>query len=405
MAVNKNFVVKNGVEVSDDLLFADSSLNKVGIGTTTPSAKLEVVGGIVGAGLTLSGSTSGTDANYSGIVTSSTGFDVGTGGTTITVDVTNNSTGFNTTSPDTNYVLDVQPGAGQSAATFGGGVNVTGDLNVTGDIAGNISIVLNNEVISGVVTANDAEIFTQFNIINNSTSAYQYQATGIGFTQNTDNPVLYLVRGKKYHFNLNASGHPFYIKEPAAGAGAVGTTLQYQNGVQGQGTQVGILTFKVPFNAPSLVYYQCSNHAGMGNTMYLLDGTGTGGGTGVSSVTVLKGGTTVGVVSTINFTGAGASVSASGDRIDINVGGGGGGGGGGISSAISYDDGSTSPFSYIEKTSHVTQNITLDNTNTGPGTSYILSGSPILVVNSGAGVTVGASKTMVIDPFNLSGLS
>ena len=34
MAVNKNFVVKNGLEVNEDLIFASSSLDKVGIGST-----------------------------------------------------------------------------------------------------------------------------------------------------------------------------------------------------------------------------------------------------------------------------------------------------------------------------------------------------------------------------------
>ena len=37
MAVNKNFVVKNGIEVTTDLIFADSTLDKVGIGSTVPS--------------------------------------------------------------------------------------------------------------------------------------------------------------------------------------------------------------------------------------------------------------------------------------------------------------------------------------------------------------------------------
>ena len=34
MAINKNFVIKNGVEVNTNLLVGDSTLNKVGIGTT-----------------------------------------------------------------------------------------------------------------------------------------------------------------------------------------------------------------------------------------------------------------------------------------------------------------------------------------------------------------------------------
>ena len=396
MAVNKNFVVKNGVEVSTDLIYAESSIDKVGIGTTTPSAKLDVIGDIVGVGLTLSGSTTGTNANYSGIVTSSTGLDVGVGGTSITVDVTNNSTGFNTASPDTNYVLDVQPNAGQSAANFGGGVNIQGDLNISGNFSGTVEN-LTDVTITGVITASDAEIYTQFDIINNSNVAYQYQATGIGFTQNTDNPTIYILRGKKYHFDLNASGHPFYIKDNIS----TGTGNLYNDGIDGQGTQVGILTFRVPFNAPSQLFYNCSIHAGMAGAIFLLNESGAGGG-GISSIAVYSADTLVGNTTSLNFTGVNQTVTVDGDKIDIQIK---GITNTGIGSVISYDDGSTSPFSYIEKTSHVTQNLTLDNTNTGPGTSYILSGSPILVINSGAGVTVETSKTMVIDPFNLASLS
>ena len=46
MAVNKNFVVKNGLEVDTDLIFADASTDKVGIGSTIPASTLDVKGGI-----------------------------------------------------------------------------------------------------------------------------------------------------------------------------------------------------------------------------------------------------------------------------------------------------------------------------------------------------------------------
>ena len=59
MAINKNFVVKNGIEVADNVIFATSALNKVGIGSTLPTTTLDVVGqGIKAA-----------DGNFSGIVT------------------------------------------------------------------------------------------------------------------------------------------------------------------------------------------------------------------------------------------------------------------------------------------------------------------------------------------------
>ena len=40
MAVNKNFVVKRGLEVATDLIFANSS--SVGIGTTNPSGDVSI---------------------------------------------------------------------------------------------------------------------------------------------------------------------------------------------------------------------------------------------------------------------------------------------------------------------------------------------------------------------------
>ena len=44
MAVSKNFVVKNGIEVNENLIVADSITNRVGVGSTTPNATLDVKG-------------------------------------------------------------------------------------------------------------------------------------------------------------------------------------------------------------------------------------------------------------------------------------------------------------------------------------------------------------------------
>lgn len=46
MSVQKNFVVKNGLEVNNNLIFADKDSNKVGIATTNPQYTLHVNGGI-----------------------------------------------------------------------------------------------------------------------------------------------------------------------------------------------------------------------------------------------------------------------------------------------------------------------------------------------------------------------
>ena len=57
MAVNKNIVVNNGVEVNTDLIFADASTEKVGIGSTIPATQLDVKGGIAVTDINATGVT------------------------------------------------------------------------------------------------------------------------------------------------------------------------------------------------------------------------------------------------------------------------------------------------------------------------------------------------------------
>jgi hypothetical protein len=45
-AINKNFVVRNGIEIGDNLIYGDKANLKVGIGTTVPQYTLDVRGGI-----------------------------------------------------------------------------------------------------------------------------------------------------------------------------------------------------------------------------------------------------------------------------------------------------------------------------------------------------------------------
>ena len=83
----------------------------------------------------------------------------------------------------------------------------------------------------------------------------------------SNNPTLNLLRGFTYTFNINASGHPFYIKT----AQTTGTGNQYTSGVTGNGTQSGTLTFAVPYNAPSTLYYICQYHSAMKGTISISD--------------------------------------------------------------------------------------------------------------------------------------
>ena len=55
MAINKNFVVKHGLEVDTNLIFANADTNKVGVGTSNPQYTLQVNGGIGANNLSVSG--------------------------------------------------------------------------------------------------------------------------------------------------------------------------------------------------------------------------------------------------------------------------------------------------------------------------------------------------------------
>jgi len=112
MAVNKNFVVKNGLEVNTQLIFADSTNNKVGIASTQPNVELDVRGGIAASNTTVSG-----------VSTIQTALRVGSGiaGTIFTA-LDSNVVGIGTSIPV--FLLDVRdPTNGGIGTVF----NVMGD--------------------------------------------------------------------------------------------------------------------------------------------------------------------------------------------------------------------------------------------------------------------------------------
>ena len=109
-------------------------------------------------------------------------------------------------------------------------------------------------------------------------------------------------------------------------------------------------------------------------------------------------------ITTLNFIGSGNTIAynSSTKTVDISIAG--GGGGGGIGTAIKYSDETTdSPFSYIEPSAIVEENLDLNTTNAGVTSTYIVSVVPTIQVISGSAVTVGSGKTMVIDVLQLGG--
>ena len=154
MAINKNFVVKNGIEVNTNLIVADTDSNKVGIGTTVPEYTLHVFQGTgIGA----------SSVNITGIGTFLEELNVGLAGTTLTVlsndsvAGTGGSIGVGTALPA--YVLDVRApvSTGQTALYVQGDMRVTGDINIDdisiGDLnVSGISTFAGNVITSGITT-------------------------------------------------------------------------------------------------------------------------------------------------------------------------------------------------------------------------------------------------------------
>jgi hypothetical protein len=111
-----------------------------------------------------------------------------------------------------------------------------------------------------------------------------------------------------------------------------------------------------------------------------------------------------GVVTALNFIGAGNTFAydSTSKTVDISIA---GGGGGGLGTAIKYSDEATnSPFSYIDRTAEVTENMLLDTSSAGESESIIVSVIPNIEINSGVAVTVGTGKTMIIDVLQIGDL-
>ena len=121
MAVNKNFVVKNGLEVATDVILANATTKNVGIGSTQPEFTLDVRGGI---GVT--------DIQVTGFSTFTKDVQVGASGSVFYVSNSTNNVGVGTSVPNPAYTLDVRSSVstGQTALYVYGDMRVTGDLNL-----------------------------------------------------------------------------------------------------------------------------------------------------------------------------------------------------------------------------------------------------------------------------------
>ena len=109
-------------------------------------------------------------------------------------------------------------------------------------------------------------------------------------------------------------------------------------------------------------------------------------------------------ISSINFVGTGNTFAYNSTTKTVDVSISGSSGGGGIGTAIKYSDETTdSPFSYIEPSAIVEENLDITTANAGVTSTYVVSVVPTINIASGVALTVGSGKSMVIDVLQLGG--
>ena len=163
MAVNRNFVVKNGLTVNTSLLFVDSATNRIGIGSTVPSTVLDVIGGIAATDLKLSGVSTISGAIYGdgGVAAVQIGSGISIAGITTLA----GSGGITTTGGDFYVGGDLYVGDDVEFDSISGRelyVSGIGTINQFQALTANVSGVstLSSAIITGVGTVQELNVGT-----------------------------------------------------------------------------------------------------------------------------------------------------------------------------------------------------------------------------------------------------
>lgn len=282
MAINKNFVVKHGLEVNTDLIFANAETRKIGIYTTQPSYDLDVRGGIGVTNLVVAGVST-----FVGVSTFSDNVYVA---------------GIST--------IDSGVSTGQTALTVIGDLRVTGDL-VADDITFDIGD-LNEVNVTGIGTINT--LYSSGGNIVAGLATVGVASVGFASVTNLISGVSTLTGPTIISGNVSISGDSVLsgittITRLQAG---LATEFFAATGIQSGGVVIGGGVTTI-------------NFTGVGATLVTVDGTTANvyisGGPGISSVGIQSGGSFVGNATTLNFVGPGIrTVSINDFVVDVNVG-------------------------------------------------------------------------------------
>ena len=232
--------------------------------------------GIVTASSFSGNASSATFATNAGIATYATNAGIATYATSAGIATYATSAGIATYATNAGIATyATSAGIATYATSAGIATNVSGGTaSVTSLSVSGISTLGTLQISSGIVTATSG-IVTYYGDASNTVSgrwilgadaSSHYTFTGIGFTQTTNDPTLYLKRGEVYQFVNTMGMHPFRIQSTVNGS----TGTQYNDGITNNDVSNGTLTWIVPYSAPDYLYYQCTAHASMGGEIHIL---------------------------------------------------------------------------------------------------------------------------------------
>jgi len=274
-----------------------------------------------------------------------------------------------------------------------------GGTPVWNTASGTIATIYEQTALNVSVSATDPDgtsiVYSSTNLPVATPTPVTFQVTNSGsgayLMNGVSNGTITLTRGGTYTFNVNASGHPFYIQTTGNGYNSYNV---YSTGVTGAGAQVGTVTFTVPSNAPDTLYYQCQYHSAMYGQINIVSASpwitlnsSTGSLTGTAPDVASDTTYTFDITASdgVNLSSRSFSVVVSAivifnvDYLLVGGGGGsgyradnvyylGGGGGGGLRSSVGSNGGGAAAESPLTLTNGITYNISVGMG--GPGTAY-----------------------------------
>ena len=348
MAVNKNFVVKNGLEVGTDLILANTNNSRVGIGTSLPTDTLHVNGGIAGTDFVISGiGTIPTLKSTDGTIGTLSATTISMGSTTI---VTSARQLQNIASLDATTTATIESAIEAGPNNFSN-LNIAGVSTFVGlaTFGGGLAVEAGVSTFAGAVFTNDgltgntiyASNLTQNNLVYSGANGQLLSDNDLTWDKDTLTAANLNVVGVTTSGGLIDANGGVSISGGSGlqvtGAATVSTTL----GVTGDttlGAALGVTGNATIGGSAVIAGINTLNSTGA-NILGIVTATAFHGdisnATGVStnivaSVGIQSGGNPVGSgITGLNFIGAGNSIlvnSSNAAIVDISIAGGGGAG-------------------------------------------------------------------------------